>query len=147
MKKVIIAIIYVLSLQSCNNHCKEDIEFKEMYFEMLDTIKSYGKEYDRSSNRELWFLPDRCYRFMDYVGYLALLTGFELRYNIVGSIPIYNSQSDLKADIRDLKGWYKMNKCGMTIAKADSILNSKYEQAMGIKDSLFYLSFEVPRPR
>ena len=142
MKKIIITIVCILSILSCDNHCKEDIEFKELYFSKLDAITLYGKLFD--TNKEVPLIMERSSQFYDNVNYLEYLTYHEFRYFVLDYHPVYLSQSDLKEDIKDLKKWYRNNKCGMTIAKADSIVNATYKQQFtGEKDTL-HLDSEVP---
>jgi len=135
MKKAIIIIVCVLGFLSCNNHCKEDTEFKRIYFSMLDTVASFGKQYN--ADEEFVIVEERVSRFSNYADYLQFLTEHKLRYTFF-EFPIYQNQSDLEADIRDLKKWYDENKCGMTIQKADSIVNASFEQITGQKDSMWW---------
>jgi len=134
MKKVIIIIISVLSILSCNNHCKEDAEFKRIYHKMLDTIMFYGKQFDVDEDEDVLYVIELSGKFSKYTDYLGTLTQHEFRYNII-EIPIYENQSDLKADIKDLKKWYEENKCGLTREKADSIIKTNYEKETGRKES------------
>ena len=140
MKKLTVIVISILSFTSCNRHCKEDSEFHEIYFKMLDTIASYGKQFEADT---VFIEDERWGRFSNYADYLDYLTNHRLRYTII-EVPIYENQSDLKADMKDLKKWHKENKCGMTIEKADSIVNASYERATGRKDSM-WRNIEIPR--
>ena len=134
MKKVIIIIISVLSILSFNNRCEEDAEFKRIYHKMLDTIMFYGKQFDVDEDEDVLYVIEMWERFSDYSDYLRLLTQHKFRYNII-EIPIYDNQSDLEADIKDLKKWYEENKCGLTREKADSIIKANYEKKTGRKES------------
>ncbi|MDD2964221.1 MAG: hypothetical protein PHU33_09755 [Bacteroidales bacterium] len=123
MKKVIIiSIVCCTFMLSCSNSCVIDSEFKLFYFNMLDTISSYGKQFN--TDKSIILSEERCGRFSDISDYMKLLTNHELRYTIIEQ-PIYQKLSDLESDIFDLKNWYEENKCGMTKAKADSIVKSK----------------------
>lgn len=107
---------------SCSKSCLIDNEFKLFYFNMLDTISSYGKQFN--TDKSIILTEDRCGRFSDISDYMKLLTNHELRYTIIEQ-PIYQNQSDLESDIFDLKSWYEENKCGMSKVKADSIVSSR----------------------
>ena len=126
MKRIVlITIVCFFLVTSCNNDCKTDGDFKEFYFGMLDTITSYGNQFD--TNGEVVFIPEICRTFSDYADYLKALTQHEFRYTIIEQ-PIYESQSDLKADIQDLTKWYQDNKCRITKEKADSIANTIHKR-------------------
>ena len=124
MKKAII-IISVLGIVSCNNYCKEDIELKDLYFSKLDSIISYGELFD--TDEDVPLIMERSSQFYNHAKYLEYLTSHKFRYIVLDYHPVYENQSDLKADIKDLKKWYKENKCRMTKEKADSIVNANPE--------------------
>ena len=131
MRKIILLILSgltVLSILSCENNCKESTEFQKKYFSMLDTIASYYKLSNTAEDIPIPLLWERSNNFYNYKAYLEYLTQHEFRNMEVEHLPIYQNKSDFKADMKDLKKWYKENKCGMTIEKADSIVNSNYEQ-------------------
>jgi len=120
--RILIITIGLFSIISCNNHCVIDKEFKDVYFRMLDTITSYGKQF--KTDETVFFEEEKCDIFLECLDYLTYLTDCEFRS--MGAI--YEKQSDLKADIKDLKKWYNANKCGMTIEKADSLVKVKNER-------------------
>jgi len=130
MKKVLIIITCIVCLLSCNKTCKEDVIFKEKYFSMIDFISAYGKQFDK--DEVVYFKDDDLRKFSESTDYLKLLTNHNFRYDIIEQ-PIYIKQSDLKADIKDLKMWYDNNKCGMTIRISDSIVNSNHKKLLNCK--------------
>ena len=144
MKKLTVIVISILSFTSCNRHCKEDSEFHEIYFKMLDTIASYDELFDTDEEIPTPLLWERSENIHNYEAYLEYLTQHEFRNIEVEHLPIYRNKSDFEADMKDLKKWHKENKCGMTIEKADSIVNASYERATGRKDSM-WRNIEIPR--
>lgn len=133
--KILIITIGLFSIISCNNHCVIDKDFKDVYFRMLDTITSYGKQFD--TDEAVFFEEEKCGIFLECVDYLIYLTDHEFRFFVIESHAIYEKQSDLKADIKDLKKWYNANKCEMTIEKADSLVKAENER----------LSIKIPPPK
>jgi len=127
MKKVVIIIISVLSILSCNNHCKEDTEFKRIYHKMLDTIMFYGKQFDVDEDKVVLYVIELSGKFFKYSDYLKFLTHHDF-HCIYVEAPMCKNLSDLKADIEDLKKWYEENKCGLTREKADSIIKANWEK-------------------
>ena len=132
--KIIILILSILSISSCEHNCKENMKFKKQYFDILDIFVSYYKFMNTNEDIPvslLWEMNDQIYKNRAYIEYL---TQKELRYIEVEHILIYQNKADFEADMKDLKKWYKENKCGMTIEKADSIIKSTYKQLK--KDSM-----------
>lgn len=87
---------------------------------MLDTISEYGKQFDTDST--IVFSEEKWGKFSEISDYMRFLTGCELHYTII-ELPIYENQTYLESDLMNLQKWYDENKCGMTMAKADSIVN------------------------
>jgi hypothetical protein len=133
--RILIITIGLFSIISCNNHCVIDKDFKDVYFRMLDTITSYGKQFD--TDGWVLFEDEKCRNFSECTDYLTYLTNHEFRFFILESQAIYEKQSDLKANIKELKKWYNTNKCGMTIEKADSLVKAENER----------LSIKIPPPK
>jgi hypothetical protein len=121
---VFISFIYGIIAISCHFQCKENVEFKKFYFKKIDEIINY----DKNMSKEGYTFTDAYWlSFYETSEYLEALTKHEFRY-ITGEPPLYIDITDLTADIRDLKKWYKANKCGMTIQKADSIVKERYNE-------------------
>lgn len=119
MEKILALIFLGIIMVSCNK-CKEDLSFREFYFEEINKITEYDS-CTLTGNpipNEYWI------QFYHNTTYLKFLTNLQFRYDATEP-PGYASEEDLKADIKDLKRWYKENKCGMTKVKADSIENIK----------------------
>jgi len=119
---IILVIIYCINVLSCTCKCKEDVDFKNFYFKKIDDIISYDKN---MSTVGYSFTEDYWFKFYDTIWYLERLTNQKTRY-VGGEPPLYSKKSDLKKDIRSFKNWYKENKCGMSIEKADSIIYESY---------------------
>lgn len=128
MKKLVLVGIISSFFASCIPDCKEESRFKEFYFNMLDSISEYGKLFE--TNSEVILSEERWHRFLDNSEYLKLLTSYELHYKIIEA-PVYENQALLKTDLGYLKKWYNDNKCGMTKAKSDSIVNSRKKRFEG----------------
>ena len=93
---------------SCNNKCKEDLSFREFYFEEINKIT----EYDSCTLTGNPIPTEYWIQFYHNTTYLKFLTNLQFRYDPTEP-PGYGSEEDLKADIKDLKRWYEENKCGM----------------------------------
>ncbi|MBK7173648.1 MAG: hypothetical protein IPH84_10555 [Bacteroidales bacterium] len=128
MKKLLLIGVLSCLFISCNPICNEDSEFKEFYCNKLDSISEYGKLFDTDS--AVILSEERWHRFLDISEYLKLLTSYELNYKIIEA-PIYENQTLLESDICYLEHWYNDNKCGMTIAKADSIVSIRRKRLKG----------------
>lgn len=108
----------VLSIISCKTKCHEDIEFKNFYFSKIDEIFIYDSS---MSTKDFNYTQSYWLSFYQTTDYLELLTKHKFHFSL-GEPPLYKNKSDLNADIIGLKKWYKKNKYGMTIQKADSIV-------------------------
>ena len=93
-------------------------------FESLSPVRAFAFPRPNAKPPTVVFIPEVVSSFLDCTDYLKLLTHHEFRYIIAGQ-PIYENQSDWKADIQDLEKWYQENKCDMTKEKADSIVNAR----------------------
>lgn len=117
MKNKLILLCVSIVFIGCTNQCMENANFKENFFNRLDKII----EYDNYASTGAVLATEYWMDFYNNTFYLHFLTGHQFRY-LASEPPGYSSESDLKADIRDLKRWYRKNKCGMTIEKGDSIV-------------------------
>lgn len=119
-------IIIVFGFISCNLQSKEDVEFKQIFYNNIDEIIAYDKKMSKIGpiNEEDWV------RFYEVTSYMSFLTGCKFHY-IAGEPPVYLRKSDVKADVKFLKKWYENNKNKMSISIADSIVNMKYDSLGG----------------
>lgn len=120
------SIIIVFGFISCNSKSKEDVEFKNFFYNNIDEIIAYEKKMSKTGPI---YVEDWA-RFYEITTYMSFLTGCEFHYT-AGEYPLYLSKSDLKADVKFLKKWYKNNKGKMNISIADSIVNMKYDSLGG----------------
>ena len=128
-KSIIIAIVSIFIVISCNNHYKEDIIFKQFYFSKLDSIISYIKLFD--TDEEVPLTSERSRIFYTCTEYFRYLTNHKFRYIEIEHHPCYENQFDAKTDVKSLIKWYRKNKYEMTKERADSIVKARYEQETG----------------
>ena len=77
MKKLILTAVIIILITSCrnNNDCKADEGFEKFYFEMVDTIKAFGKQFD--TDKDVSIISERWERFLKCTDYLGALMDYE----------------------------------------------------------------------
>ncbi len=125
MKPLITFAVLTFFLFSCSMEQGEDIAFKRMYCSMLDTMATYYDFIEMKEDIPVHTLRKRSKNFEKNAKYLAYLTNIEFHCTEVEHILIYSTKSDYLLDKNALKKWYRKNKYGMTIHKADSMVMEK----------------------
>lgn len=114
-----IFIIVTFLLFSCNNTSKEDVVFKERFFNNIAIIKDVANYYDSIT---ILIYTGKPYEIEDLYaekqGYNEAICFNVSVSGIDRGQPEYN---DIDSIIKLWEGWYEQNKYTMTMPKADSI--------------------------
>lgn len=118
MKQPTVYILFTLMLAdfSCNDTCLIDLDFKREFDNCINQVELLNKA-GNSSDIELRAFTYEC---------LYAITGIESHVD-KGNEPHYfypysDSINYFEHDIYEWKMWYELNKCTMTISKADSMI-------------------------
>lgn len=95
----------LLLLTNCSNECIENIEFKDKYFNTIETVKIYYIEGSKLQSRSVNDL-----NFAKSINTLYKITG--IKDNVKMDIRFgYVDSSSFRKDVENWYVWYEKNKC------------------------------------
>jgi len=118
MKKSTIFILFTFMLIdfSCNNTCLVDKDFKREFDNCLNQVELINKEGSNSDINQRAYTFECLYAITGLEGHVD--KGNEPHY----FYPYSDSIDYVKYDIQEWKKWYEINKCTITLRKADSMI-------------------------